>query len=519
MKFSRILIMSLLAFLPTSSFFLSDYLTEQINSNLHSEAQFNFALVRNNKAALTLISNQAEVGSKPWLKAKQALAQHNSIEAFTLGQWYIARYQALTSSSTKQEQSDYERLGSLWLEQAIRLGNQQAVFALSQFYYHQGLLAKAKQKLEPIQSLTPEAFILKIKLAIDLGESDFLNVHAEEIKQRLGDSSVGEALLAQLKRYAIVTESQANLDSDKSIFAHQANICSTSIQLFATRLTDLAYADKLIQAFSQQPLASFVCFAVPKYIPKHQIHCDINDNHAILCDESDWQSVASTIKTRHTALLLPRGGANVHYGILYLAADDDVDVFHHEVSHLLGFADEYPLKKLHEKCLSEQGAAFAYNIAVLAKHYIGRREVIRGRIEKQIPWASYIKPSTPILTSVKGKPNHWQLATPSLFENEVGVFLSKTCNNSESAVSNGFAAYKPSANITQLEYFEKGFPDLYLQMLSNDTARFLMPSFHYNIAFAAYNRGKIKQANYWLAQAAKWEQSPQRKSKVLAGSY
>ena len=519
MKLSLIIVMSLSVFLPTSSFFLHNYLTKQINSHLHNKAQLNFALAHQNTAALTLVTNQAKEGSPTWLMAKQSLAQHSAHHAYTLGLWYIAQYKNVNTQASQQAEQDSLRLLTLWLEQAIRLGSEQAVTALSQIYYQQGQLEQAKQQLNQHTELPVEAFILRIKLAVDLGETDFINEYASDIEQRLTASPVGQRLLAQLYQYMILPNSKEKPVTNKQLSAHESASCMTSIQVFATRLQDLIYADHLIEKFSQKPLAPFVCFTKPLYQPKQTIKCDVKEKQAILCDERDWQSIAGSINTRHVALLLPKGGANVHYGVLYLAANDDIDVFHHEVSHLLGFVDEYPVKKQHKICLAQQESTFAHNIAVLATTYSGSRQQLRQQILKKIPWAAYIKPSTPILQAIEGEKDMWQLGTPALFKNEVGVFISSTCANSEAALSSKVAAFKASANVTQLEYFEKSFPELYLHLLSSHSDKFLMPSFHYNIAFAAYNQGAIKQANYWLAQAAKLEEDAQRKAKVLAGDY
>jgi len=56
-----------------------------------------------------------------------------------------------------------------------------------------------------------------------------------------------------------------------------------------------------------------------------------------------------------------------------------------------------------------------------------------------------------------------------------------------------------------------------------------MPSFHYNIALAYFQQssfqqsnsqqGNIEQANYWLEQAAKWEQDDNRRKKVRQGKF
>jgi hypothetical protein len=83
------------------------------------------------------------------------------------------------------------------------------------------------------------------------------------------------------------------------------------------------------------------------------------------------------VTTRYIAIMLPKGGANVHFGMLYFDAKDSIDVIEHEISHLLGFVDEYPLGKGHSKCRTSQQQISAQNIAVLQNGYQGERSAIR----------------------------------------------------------------------------------------------------------------------------------------------
>jgi hypothetical protein len=225
--------------------------------------------------------------------------------------------------------------------------------------------------------------------------------------------------------------------------------------------------------------------------------------------------------------MLETGGANVHMGIVYSDRNDNVAVFSHEISHLLGFVDEYPLKKTHDICRGIQTKNFSHNIAVLKKYYQGTRKSVRFSIIKNIPWAESIQTSTPILQEeVLGENNekYWRLGTPKEFKDKVGVHISESCQKTmedysfdSNLVGSGFSAFKPLSRRTQLRYFSSKFPKEYLTLLARKPKAYLMPSFHYNIALALFHHGQINEAKYWLKQAAKWEKIPLKKLTVLKG--
>ena len=143
-------------------------------------------------------------------------------------------------------------------------------------------------------------------------------------------------------------------------------------------------------------------------------------------------------------------------------------MFVHEISHLLGFVDEYPLPTNHQNCLQYQKEIFANNIAVLARVYQGSKTVIRQKVLSQLAWGAFIKNSTPILQRVKAlsdvdnltKIEQWQLGTPTTYNQEVGLFLSESCDNTQ------LQAFKPLYKQTKLRYCEKTLPILYSQILT-----------------------------------------------------
>jgi len=280
--------------------------------------------------------------------------------------------------------------------------------------------------------------------------------------------------------------------------------------------------ERLVKRFKHQPLNDLVCFSPVRYISLSALSCSSALQGAILCDETKFHEIADSVTTRYIAIMLPKGGANVHFGMLYFDAQDNIDVVEHEISHLLGFVDEYPLAKGHVKCRASQQQVSAQNIAVLKNSYYGKRSSIRTKILKQLAWAEQIKKSTPILHLNKErsqKDQYWQLGTPEQFKQEVGLFRSLTCDNNSAKQQSTFNAFKPLSDRTKLQYDELNFPKEYIRLLLNNSQLFVMPSFHYNIALAYYQQNNIKQATVWLEQAASWESVDSRRKKILQGAF
>lgn len=534
--FLLILVMSLTMSVSSSSFFLSPYLTEQLTSNNYRVGQITYALKHNHITALTIEERKTVPGSTHWLTLNRELAKNKKIAALKLGNWY---------QQTAKQKSNSMSINKaiMWFEQAIRLGSKQAVFNLAQLYYRQGKTVKAEIELRVLPDVLPDnelavaALLLRITMAIELGDikrvksllkSDFFKLHGNGKTNRL---------LTDIVKYSVIDDSKVLTSRDKKtidINLENSKNCITSLQLFATNLSHLKHLETLIKRFkNQQKLAEYICLPIPRYISIKNIDCTAQTQHAITCDELRWESVAKKVNTRHIGLMLKEGGANVHLGILYFDANDNTDVFSHEVSHLLGFVDEYPLIKGHDKCQGVQQKTFAHNIAVLNRYYHGEQKELRASILMNIPWAHSINASTPILEEVRtgsSKKQYWRLGTPKEYINQIGVHVSESCQNSTSidnSIANltssnielSYTSFKPLSRHTQLRYFDDDFPEDYLTLLDTNPYDFLMPSFHYNIALALFKQGQLTSVKYWVEQAAKWEEDPVRKNYILEGAF
>jgi len=526
------IMMSLLILLSSSSFFLTNYLALQIKGNKYSPEQFAYALKVDHIEALLIQERGAKLGSNDWLVLNQKLAKTQKDSAVKLATWF---------QQQAKEKSDSANLFNsiLWFEQAIRLDSPYAIVQLAQLYFDQGDLVKAKNTLalfhhnHDAAGLIEDSLLLQINIETHLGNiaiveqlintDAFIN-HASEKSNRL---------LSSLVKYQVIKANASKIPTVKKLSEQRLELsgdCISSLQLFTSNLAFLKHLEHLIEQFkSQHVLAKYICLPIPKYINAALFDCQAEPGDAITCEESLWQHVASETKTRHVGLMLNTGGANVHQGMMYFDRQDDVNVFSHEISHLLGFVDEYPLVKTHDKCQGPQQSAFSHNIVVLKEFYQGEPKVLRAEILKHVPWAENIKRSTPVLQRVLVKTKKvtlpkqgtWRLGTPSGFKEEVGLHISESCQNSTALINSqvSFSAFKPVSQQTHLRYYSNKFPQEYLDLLEKKPLSFLMPSFHYNIALSLLQEGKTEEAREFFRQAARWDDNPKRKRVVSNGGF
>lgn len=492
--------------LSSSSFLLSNYLTEQVSNKNISKQQLAYALKNKNQAALKLAWQQSKEYSESWLSLAKSLAKTHGQAAHQLAIFYQKK--ALMPQAL------------IWYQQAIRLKYPPSYTALAKYYYHDEKSDESEHLLNDLIKLTlldeksaMEAQVLYFNLAIKRGDISAINKIFSNHVHLLEKYPLGKALLTDLKRYRVLAE-HSNFDSPP--------LCERSIQLFATNFEHLNQAELIIKQFEEHPLSEFICFSPVRYMPVDALACNLESQISIQCDEKKWHQFANTINTRFVSVLLPEGGANVHYGVLYIDAKDNIDVLIHEVSHLLGFIDEYPLTKEHSACTNIQKESFSENIAVLANEYQGTQKEIRKQVLSQLAWGNHIKETTPILQAQHDEmatiQQQWLLGTPEEFKNEIGVYKAKTCVNANK-VNGNMNAFRPISHATKLEYFNVDFPKEYMKFIAQENFTYMMPSFHYNIALAYFKNGNVEEARYWLKKSASWEKGIARKEKILQGNF
>lgn len=464
--------------IPSSSFFLPQFISNQIALNHISEKDLSYGIKVGVKGAIKYQFLRVENESNEWFYLAKILAETDKKIAFKLATIYHI-------------EDDISQAIS-WYKQAVRLKHKKALFELIDLYMIEGQLHAAKALLLPLKH-QEKALIQLIELSITLGDQKLLKELLPLIRY-----SNHTTLLDEIKKYNILPTKQHTLIDPQHIRTIE---CRNSIQLFATNLNNLDKLDKLINKIEEHTISDFICFNPPRYISVEQLHCTYKDDSAIKCDDTVWRHFEPEIDTRYIGLMLNKGGANVDNGILYLDAFDDVNVFIHELSHLLGFVDEYALPYNHKICKQPQKSKFSHNISILSPYYQGSKKEVLSLLEKQIPWFSLINKETPLLEKVDG--NKWKVGTPSsyLFNNNrpLGLYQAETCDKTD------VQAFKPTNVKTSLRYYEEPFIPLYSLFLTENPDNYLMPSYHYNIAKSLFEKGEDRLGLQWLNKALNYE--------------
>ena len=534
--------MSLLLALSASSFFLPTYIEQSINNGTVSQSLLAYGVKHNNKTALFFALSHEKVGSKKWLSLLKILAKTDGESAYKLALYF------------KAKQDSKQTL--LWLKQGDRLHHAETTIELARFYFNQeehpeSALIKASTTLEAISATykpTINKVILQLSIAIKQGDIRVVNNLLSKNAQLLFSSAKGKMILTQFQSFdvddfyddeVIKLIEQNKLDQqlpriETEVKSNKVTVnshCLASLQLFATNLKDLNKTKSIIEEFKSHSLSKKVCIPSVRYIPLSWLSCD-NENlytrqSTLKCDESNWHKIANTIESKFIGVVLPHTGSYANLGILYLNPEQSVNEFSHEVSHLLGFIDEYPLPARHEKCRASQQVPFSLNVAVLPRLYQGELKTLREKVLIQLPWRALIKETTPLFQKVQeieGEENKigktkstWQLGTPNSHRNEIGVFAVNTCDNS--LQKNEINAYMPSVYNSHLKYFSVDLSNLYMSLLVNEPTRYQMPSFEYNIALSYFLKSDIAQAKYWLEKSARKETDIDRKNKIKQGLF
>jgi len=497
MKFKFVILMSLTVLLSSSSFFLPDHIATLIESKQATTSQISYASKLGLPSALKFQLSSTRFGSRKWLYYATKLADKDGQFAIKLANFY-------------HQQDDFHN-ALIWAKRAVSFNNDAARLYLGNYYFLHANYSLTKKVLLPITQ-QKEALALLIKVAIIQGDDVFISSHLKALE----DFAVGRELLVAINKYQFFS-SLLSTELNQEQYSNQKQ-CTANVQMFATSLQNLKKVDKLINDFKSHPLNLYFCFDNVRYIPRSKLNCTHQKEQAIRCDESIWSTIAQTSNTRYLGLMLPEGGANVNAGIMYLDVEDNVKVFAHELSHFLGFVDEYAVATEHKKCREEQLGIFSHNVSVIKSHYQGSREKVRAKVLKMLSWAEQIKPSTPILhKSATG----WMVGTPDIFDhgnsldnNIIGVFPSDTCN------LHNTLAYKPLNQFTQLLYFESDFPDEYIRILDENSEKHLMPSYEYNIAKELLGKNKDTLAFTWLERALSREmEGTPRYKKIKRGVF
>ncbi|WP_448549214.1 hypothetical protein [Thalassotalea fusca] len=454
-------VIAFLLLIPTDHYSLSEYLAHVVTQGSASSQELKLAQTYSPKTYHRYQYQNAQKGSRDWLDAAVYLAQSSARYAIALGQFFEAQHE--------QKLADKWYLHALGLNDLDTKGKE----AVAAYLYAQGRY----EQIEQVVSSSEQSTVLLdylIDAHLALGNINKIR----DILQAREQTQWSKDTMATLNKFQVFKP--ILIDSQQ---------CETSIQLFATNKEDLRRAEQLIKLIEQKAVGRYFCFEQVKYIALSKLNCQLDATKAIQCDEHIWKDNVQGIAARYIGVLLPEGGANVHEGIFYIDRKDSVDVFAHEIWHLLGFVDEYPLPIGHVDCQTQQLTAIAPNVVVTPTVLFEDRQSAREMLLKAVPWADKIAPTTPILERID---NMWQIGTPASYANEIGLFPSNTCDNST------MHAFKAVGYFTSLEYQEMTVPSLYHQLATTSANEFVHPSYHFNIALANERRGYTALAREWL---------------------
>lgn len=586
MKLKLFIILSLTIFISSGSFDLKRYLNDRISAQSSdiniSHAELELARALNINAVYHYDNTNEVIGSKQWLISTTYLAKSRSKAAIELARYYHLKSDEVDVRSVILK---FRGAAVQWFGEAIAMGNEQAVVELAYFYLDDKAIESAAKTISTLEK-TQDNIGIFLALAIALGDYQEIVAIKNSLEFKLASSRVinnrqnltprteksaapsestppkstslksastspnlqrFNQLLGLIERFHVFEQSEAIARSTTSsknksnaklstaknltppLIDNQVSpSCENSFQLLASSFNLLKRAETIIREVKNTKIGKHFCFEQPRYLPFKVLDCSSNKQIAIECDEENLALIAPVINSRYLGLITEQGGANVHYGTLYLDKNDSSDVLTHELSHLIGFVDEYPLREGHKACSIPKNALskpIANNVSLFDVDFLSENSAkienanidkttleLRERVLEAIPWRELIKPTTPIFHFKQQK---LALGTPKSHENEIGLYTTRTCDQSKAY------AFKPITQQTLLEHNEMSFPLVYEQLLKlkADQNSYRMPSFHYNIALAKFKKGDEEAARHWLNLAAEIETNISRKETIKKGAF
>ena len=485
--FKQLILLSLMVLVPSSSFSFYDYfkqhsliqqgLVQQSVGKVGDSAILVYALKQNHISAHRINFSTSQEGSISWLNSASRLAEVDPVISAELGRWYF-----LSGNFMQAEK---------YLIKAHQQGIQAAA----------NLLVQLWQRKEEHQK------IINLELNLNLNHSSQLNIDLatakvnalmvtdeqaklKEFATKLSEQSNLQPLYSELQQYKVLMPSEPVKRIEQIEQAQSASQCPLSITLLANGLADLRRWQQLASQYNKSSLKQFMCIAEVRYVAPYVDACTLDASAPIRCDEAKLASQlnpTTAFESDYIALMLPKGGANVHMGILYLDRADNGHVFNHEIAHLLGFIDEYQVTKNHSVCQSAS-SELGWNIATVNNELVKTGYIDRQNLKK-LPWYEHL---APYLEANQKAFALNQTLTPQ----GLGVFFADTCLQ-----SNEVRALKPLKGNTLMSHHDYDLPILYANWLNNSDNKFKMPSYHYNFGVALYRLQKGKEALVWLNKA------------------
>jgi hypothetical protein len=204
-----------------------------------------------------------------------------------------------------------------------------------------------------------------------------------------------------------------------------------------------------------------ICFNPPQFIDSRDLACSEQAGVRIHCQASALVPLVLQGQATQLIVVAGQGYASYNNGWLQLPVTADLALFRHELSHLFGFLDEYPL-----------------SAAVAAD------ECIPGRITPNLIFAK---------NDVAAYLKHWRLSAE-----DVALTAVATCQQLSRQ------AYRVVAVDSHLQHYELAMPALYLQLMQQQLQQpeLLMPVQYY-FAYLARQQQNWPQWQQLMQLAAK----------------
>ncbi len=486
----RYVLLSLMVLIPSSSFSIYPLIEKRIAIGDASYAELELGVRASLKIALQHKAQISSPGGKDWLSAMQKLAYKEGNAAIDLAVYF-----------GKKNRDKY----LYWLNVAAKNHSLDAVEKLADFYYGESDYVKALAIIDDQVVASDSLRLLKAKLLLATEKTEQL----PELYQQFSDPQVRDPLFKQLSRYAVfeqIKNKNRSLDSldipsnDKNYHNVYQKSCRQKITLVATNFEDLSHLDNVLIQLSEHKLGHYICADNVIYQPLSKLNCQYEPEQPIMCDEQYWRTQKPMIESEYIGVMLPTGGANVHFGIMYFDRQDSFQVFTHELSHLLGFVDEYKVPSSHVVCQEPSGIK-GLNASLLPSYYpkafketfgSPSQEKLRSNILSKLAWKESIHETTRLM---QDGGERWVIGTPEYDKDKVGLFISETCD------VNRLASFKPLHQLTSLRNTDVDMPSEYLSLLANSDNQYVMPPYYYNVALSLFQADKEVEAKKWLKLA------------------
>lgn len=272
-----------------------------------------------------------------------------------------------------------------------------------------------------------------------------------------------QSVLAELGAWQQLTvEQQHQYQQPFTKLKLQHKQCALRLQPVVTTLHTARQWAMLLQQWQQdrQLSALQLCFNPPQFIDSQQLACTEQVGRRIRCQADALVPVVLQGKATQLVVLAGMGRASYNNGWLQLPVDASLALLRHEISHLFGFLDEYPLPA-----------------------EVASEECVTGRITPNLLFSKHDLPAYL---------KYWQLSA-----HQIQLTPVHTCQHQ------GRLAYRVVAADSHLLHYELAMPALYLKLMQQQLKQpqLLMPVQYY-FAFLARQQQDWQQWQQFMQLAA-----------------